>query len=282
MPRKKNIELGIITIPDLTNALVEKNDCLGVKLVFKNPFTAEQRTDLIKQYKVSFDDTGMELSRSVNNSWKGLVMFMIALGYFKERASVKRKMFDHIEKVKHIRKKSDSSRTGRWDLLLDYFFDELLTTEETNNIAWECMLALPPDELAEYYKSPEQRAKLKKKENENRNKEYKRLVMEYSKERKAYYKQLLDNGDLEKIRREKFIEAIPPPDGMRPCYIKGLFESRDIIGEIDVFASILNIDFQKSKIKIEPSKPETLPHTYKVFPATCDISTIRAPYGDNK
>lgn len=285
MPRKKNIELGKISISKLTNTMVEENDCLGVNLVFNTSFTDEQCEVLRNRYKMSVNDTGTELSRNVNNSWKGLVMMMLTLGYFKCRERILADISNYSAQWE-IRKRRmqlkntyKKDRVGRWSLFVASAYYQMIEEPERTDLQNE--YALIRYSVEEYFascKSSQYKAELNKRKKIERDEKYKRRIVEYSKKKAAHYEDLQNSGNLEQIRREQFIEQIPGPPNMKPLYVKGSFGADSIIGSIDVFAMLLDIDKKKSIIRTAPSKPETLPHTYSVNPTICKMDTIVTPY----
>lgn len=285
MPRKKNIELGKISISKLTNTMVEENDCLGVNLVFNTSFTDEQCEVLRNRYKMSVNDTGTELSRNVNNSWKGLVMMMLTLGYFKCRERILADISNYSAQWE-IRKRRmqlkdtyKKDRVGRWSLFVASAYYQMI--EEPNRTELHNKYALieySTDEYMKALKSLNGKAELNKRKEMEREENYKKEIVKISKEQATHYEELLKIGNLEQIRREQFIEQIPGPPNMKPLYVKGSFGADSIIGSIDVFAMLLDIDKKKSIIRTAPSKPETLPHTYPVNPIICKMDTIVTPY----
>lgn len=285
MPRKKNIELGKISISKLTNTMVEENDCLGVNLVFNNPFTDEQCEVLRNRYKMSVNDTGTELSREVNNSWKGLVMMLLTLSYFKSKQRVLVDISSYSEQWKYkrahmqIKNTHRKDRVGRWSLSVVPCYYQLIPEPERTKLHNKyALIKYGTDEYMKALELPNGKAILTKRKEMEREENYKKEIVKISKEQATHYKELLNSGDLEQIRREQFIEQIPGPPNMKPLYVTGRFEADSIIGSIDVFALMLDIDKKKSIIRTEPSKPETLPHTYSVYPVICKMNTIVTPY----
>lgn len=84
MPRKKTIDTDVIKFKNIDQSIIERKDCLRVKLCFKNirEFTPDQRTTMGSYFGCRFVNDNM-ITLVTRNSWKGLIMFFLSLAYMK-------------------------------------------------------------------------------------------------------------------------------------------------------------------------------------------------------
>ena len=94
MPRKKLIDEDNIRFEKIDLDIIEKKNCLGVKLVFNAPWEPRQLHTMRTFYKIATDETGLTAIRSIRNSWKGLVMLLLSLTYCKYGTRIIRTILD--------------------------------------------------------------------------------------------------------------------------------------------------------------------------------------------
>ena len=81
MPRKKLIDEENIKFEKIDTDIIERKNCLWVKLVFNTPMGQRQLHTMRTFYKITTDETGLTADRGIKNSWKGVVMLLLSLVY---------------------------------------------------------------------------------------------------------------------------------------------------------------------------------------------------------
>lgn len=105
--------------------IMEKKNCLGVKLVFNTPLEERYWHAMRTFYKINVGATGQTATRSLKNSWKGLVMLLLSLVYCKLGASTARTLISHI---------GYNSKKYHPSLSISWQYDVFLSSEETYKI----------------------------------------------------------------------------------------------------------------------------------------------------
>lgn len=89
MPRKKTINTDLIKLISIDQSIIERKDCLGVNLCFKDAdvFSLEEWRIIFYHFKCSVvgDYT---ITLRTRNSWKGLIMFFLSLAYMKYKGEI--------------------------------------------------------------------------------------------------------------------------------------------------------------------------------------------------
>lgn len=109
MPRKKLIDTNEIKIEKIDKDIVEKKDCLQVKLVFNKPLSEENMKVMREYFKISIASDNKTITRAVKNSWKGLVMLMLSLTFSKYRDEISNKVSNINSSVKDFKLWVDSN-----------------------------------------------------------------------------------------------------------------------------------------------------------------------------
>lgn len=95
MPRKKTIDTNVIKLKNVDQSIIERKDCLRVELCFTNikVFKPKQWETMGSCFgcRAVNDNT---ITLATMNSWKGLVMFFLALTYMKYKEEFVNVLYD--------------------------------------------------------------------------------------------------------------------------------------------------------------------------------------------
>lgn len=233
MPRPKNIDMQKLALSKITETLVEEKDCLGVNLVLKNSFPTQGVNMLDSFYKFQVSNGGLELHRSVKNSWKGLVIMFASLAYCKYKDGVVAETWKWVNRSKLKR---------RCRLRLDFSYESFIGEEEREEMQRKAIPTMSLEDIKAAYQDRE---------------EFNRIQEQ---KRKTAWENLLRSREADST-----FEEVPAPLSWKPCYMSGVYEPGDIIVYLKLFSQLLDLDAAASIIETEYS--ETLPHKYAVFPA---------------
>ena len=89
MPRKNNIDLGVIKMEKVKSQIIKYKDCTSAELVFTNPFSKEE-ADLMRDafhLKVEPGSAKVNIPK-FSNSWKGLILFFLSVIHMRYGAKV--------------------------------------------------------------------------------------------------------------------------------------------------------------------------------------------------
>jgi len=231
MPRKKTIDLNGIKWEKINQAIIERKNCLQVKLVFKTPPSQRQWHTMRTYFKINTNVAGRTASRQLNNSWKGLVMLLLSLIYCKYGKSTLATLY----KSALAGKKYKSHLSFSWD------YDVFLNDNERNRLQEEAYLSISPD-INKYFNKEVEKSRIRKQQELN----FKSLLI--------------------KLPPNSAFEQIAAPPSWKPCYVKGNYSPKDIEGAMMVFAELLDLDMERSIITTVYSI--ITPHKYKVAPAS--------------
>lgn len=233
MPRPKTIDAREIRLEKINAEVVEKKSCLGVELVFNSAFTPEQIKVLINFYRFKVLDNGHKLSRSVENSWKGLVTMLISVAYCKYRDKVVTQILDHINQKKF---------KSACKLIVSFDYTVFVPAKEIAELSRKSIVTIPHENFVEYFLN---------------RKTYKPM---FDAEQEKRFKNLLR----ERPPDPKF-ENVPAPKIWKPCYMTAKYTPKDIESILKLFTNLLDIDRKKSNIITDFASQ--IPQTYKDYPA---------------
>lgn len=256
IPRKKIIDTEEIRISSIDKQIVERKNCLQVKLQFNETFSMEIWDILKDFYKFQTDKKTLTLTRNIRNSWKGFVMMLLSLSYCKYG---ERLMYEVIELMEWSRLRAKRPLHLQVDYQYKAFIaDDLLLKIELETASMESNLPEWRYMHSKEFQSKDQR-----------------LQQQY----RDAYKQLCAQEQV-KARREILLkrkpdptfEQIAAPKAWLPYYVRMSDKSEDIISYIEAFSKLLNIDIKKSMIKTEYA--EEFPISYVVNPAVFHQNSV--------
>lgn len=258
MPRKRIIDQDDIKIEYLIQEkyldVIQKKDCLGITLALNHPF----------KYNVKFmnpNDTitinpNNIITRPINNSWKGLVMFFLALAYLnlgKDFYMEYAKSMSYSYKIKNGKKVG--KKRQNFNLRIELSYVELMDVDKRNEYIMEAMSKSGRiSDVIELFQKDSEASKQQLKDKRNA----------YLKEK---FKTLPPDDKIEEIS----VAAAPVPVELQKIYVSGIwpqmgiYEPLNIQSYLQFFVDILDIDLKLSTIRTQDS-PQ-LPHIYKKFPA---------------
>lgn len=238
MPRPKMINTNNIRLEKINAEVIEKKSCLGVELIFDTAFTTGQINDLVGFYKFQVSNNGHTLSRSVQNSWKGLVTMLVSVAYCRYRDKL----------LAQIKKCNDEKKIKpRWNLLVhfDYsYFLGIYHSSELHDLQLEAIPMIPNDKEA---------------------------IGQFFQDRETYRAKLNIGGEqklkdlLSKRSPDQMFQNVPAPKTWKPCYMSAGYRPKDIEIHLKMFANLLNID-RKNSI-ITTNFASQIPQKYKDYPA---------------
>ena len=95
MPRKKTIDTDIIKLKSIDQTIIESKDCLQVNLCFKDvDVFAEDEWAIIGSRFGCEAVNANTIALNTQNSWKGLVMFFLAVTYMKYKEKIVDALYD--------------------------------------------------------------------------------------------------------------------------------------------------------------------------------------------
>lgn len=234
MPRKKTIDEERIRLEKIDMKVVEVKNCLGVELFFKSAFTAGEIEVLKKFYHFQVSDNGQKLSRSIKNSWKGLVMMLVSVAYcrYQDKVVAQIMNYGHHKKIK-----------SQWNLHVDFDYTVFLSADELKKMQRESQATYEEEEIIEaiasYFQDREAHKAKSKAKQEQKLKEL-----------------------LKKRSPDPNFENVPAPTTWPPCYMSGKYEPKDIETHLKMFTNLLNIDARESVIITDYAKQTS--HKYEV------------------
>lgn len=233
MPRKKLIDEENIKFEKIDLDIIEKKNCLGVKLVFNTPMGQRQLHTMRTFYKITTDETGLTAIRSTKNSWKGLVMLLLSLTYCKYGNQVMKTIMAR-----------PYSKGGKYKsyLPINDDFTAFLDKKILSDIQ-PTMVCTPEEAILSLL--PETR-------------EQQRRI--FQQRRKERFKASLLN-----LPPQPNFEQIPAPPSWKAFYIMGKYEPNYIKGDMVALAELLDLDVKNSIITTDYYK--TAPYNYIVTPA---------------
>lgn len=240
MPRKSIFDQEEIKIEHLLQEkhldIIEKKDCLGVTLVFNQPMRYNEFT---KQSNTITINPDTEVTRPINNSWKGMVMFFIALAALNYEKAFYSKYLD-LKNSKYRPNFKLRIERKYTDIMDDRIRDRLKIDADSANDTYSVDFL-----IAMSGRTIEEKESLMRERNlENQSKK-----IEYLKEKFA------------SLPRDDKIEEVPTLSANNKVYVQGKYEPVHIQSYIDFFAEMLDIDLELSTVKTKPS--ENIPHIYK-------------------
>lgn len=240
MPRKKIIDEDGIKWKNIDEAIIERKNCLGVKLVFNTPPSQRQWHTMRTYFRINTDEAGQTANRQINNSWKGLVMLLLSLIYCKYGKNTLATLY---RSYGSAGKKYKSHLSFSWDY--DVFMDDNERTRlQKESYSSVCSGEFGIDGL------------------------FDKQVRERMKQEIRKHQELIFRSFLMELPPNPTFEQIAAPPSWKPCYVKGHYTPIDIEGNIMVFAALLDLDIKRSIITTEycgevPHRYETKPARYK-------------------
>lgn len=233
MPRPKTINSNDIELKKVNAEVIGQKNCLGVKLHFNTAFTPEQIEILKDFYMFQVSDDGHILTRSIRNSWKGLVMMLVSISYCRYRDSVVSQWWNCTN-----RKKIKAT----WRIQIDFNYESFLSDETLSKLQREALAAMPNVDLKAYFLDREAHKKKRCQEQEQK------------------FKDLLRNR-----KEDLSFENVPAPAGWKALYVSYRCADEDIETHLKIFTNLLDIDREKSIITTEFANE--IPHSYTIYPA---------------
>lgn len=232
MPRPKTINSNDIKLKKINAEVIGGKNCLGVKLHFNTAFTPEQAEVLKNFYKFQVSNDGHTVTRSIRNSWKGLVMMLISISYCRYRNKVVAQWWNCAN-----RKKIKAT----WRIRIDFNYESFLSDETLSKLQREALAAMPNVDVKAYFLDREAHKKRKQ-------------------EQEQKFKDLLMNR-----KEDSSFENVPAPDGWKALYVSYRCTDEDIETHLKIFTNLLDIDREKSIITTEFA--DEIPHSYTIYPA---------------
>lgn len=235
MPRQKMINTNNIRLEKIDAEVIEKKSCLGVELII-NPdsaFTPDQINTLRNFYLFQASNSGDKLSRSVQNSWKGLITMLVSVAYCRYQEKVNNQIWYHINSKKF---KADCS------LIVDFDYTTFVPRKEITELSLKSTVAIPAQYVAKYLLN---------------RKVYKPML---DAEQEKRFKNLL----IKRPPDPKF-QNVPAPKIWKPCYMSAEYTPKSIEANLKLLSNVLDIDAKKSIITTDFVKQ--IPQEYKDYPA---------------
>ena len=234
MPRKKLIDEENIKFEKIDLDIIEKKNCLGVKLVFNAPLGQRQLHTMQSFYRIATDKTGLTATRSIKNSWKGLVMLLLSLTYCKYGNRVLKTIMDR-PYSKGGKYKSHFSISNDFTTFLD---EKILS-----DIQAKAMVCTIEEMILSVL---------------SETKEQQRRI--FQQRRKERIKTSLLN-----LPPQPNFEQIPAPPSWKAFYLMGKYNPDYIKGDMVILAELLDLDVKNSIITTDYYKTAT--YKYAVTPA---------------
>lgn len=233
MPRPKTIDSNDIELKKVNAEVIGQKNCLGVKLHFNTAFTPEQIEILKDFYMFQVSDDGHILTRSIRNSWKGLVMMLVSISYCRYRDKVVSQWLKcaNQKKIK-----------ATWKMRMDFKYKFFLSDDTISKLQREALAAMPNVDAKAYFLDREACEKKRRQEQEQK---FKDLLREQ--------------------KANASFENVVAPDEWKALYVSYGCTDEDIETHLKMFTNLLDIDAQKSIITTEFVKES--PHTYASYPA---------------
>lgn len=213
MPRPKTINSNDIELKKVNAEVIGQKNCLGVKLHFNTAFTPEQIEILKDFYMFQVSDDGHILTRSIRNSWKGLVMMLVSIYYCRYRDSVVSQWWNCTN-----RKKIKAT----WRIQIDFNYESFLSDETLSKLQREALAAMPNVDVKAYFLDKEAHKK------------------KWCQEQEQKFKDLLMNR-----KEDSSFENVPAPAGWKALYVSYRCADEDIETHLKMFANLLDIDREK-------------------------------------
>lgn len=244
MPRKKLIDTNEIKIEKIDKDIVEKKDCLQVKLVFNKPLSEENMKVMREYFKISIAPDNKTITRAVKNSWKGLVMLMLSLTFSKYRDEISNKVSNINSSVKDFKLWVDSNYEHIARMTRKY--DKTGQTIDLDRLRMESLPTTPVEEIIYFFNPDEQKRKS--------------FIAEKEREDAECWENILTN-----LPPNFNFEQIAAPKVWGPCYVRGTYEPENIVGQLKGFCKLLEFDSNQSCVITQHSTQ--IPHIYEVRPA---------------
>ena len=233
MPRPRTINSNDIKLKNLNAEMIGLKNCLGVKLHFNTAFTPEQTEVLKNFYKFQVSNDGHTLTRSIRNSWKGLVMMLVSISYCRYRDTVV---------AQWLKRANQKKIKATWRVRIDFNYESFLSDDTISKLHMEALEAMPNVDVKAYFLDREAHKK------------------KWCQEQEQKFKDLL-----RKRKEDSGFENVPAPDGWKALYVSYGCTDEDIETHLKMFTNLLDIDAKKSIITTEFVKES--PHTYASYPA---------------
>lgn len=221
MPRKKMIDQDMIPLKNIDQLIIEGKDCLGVKLVFTEPFPATQGEIVRSQFMCELDKDNITLSRNVKNSWKGLIMLLVSLSFCKYG----NKAFGMILSTPSQCK---PRRTLPLKIRSDY--EIFLSEDEQSEWRWKAQPRMDSHDLMNWVQKNQAHE-------------------EYVKNRPKIVEQSLRKLYAEREPDPTF-ENLVLPEYCHPHYIAGTYQPENIESCLAIFSLILALDTKNSAVNL--------------------------------
>ena len=236
MPRKKMIDQDMIPLKNVNQLIIERKDCLGVTLMFTEPFSATQGEIVRSQFKCTLDKENITLTRNVKNSWKGLIMLLVTLSFCKYGNKAFGMILDAPYQCKPRR---------NLPLRISPYYEIFLSEDEQSELRWKAQPSMDSHDLMNWVQ---------------KNKAYE----EYVKNRPKKVEENLRRLYAEREADPTF-ENLVLPEYCRPHYIAGTYHPEDIESCLKIFSKVLALDTEKSVINAVFSNNSS--HVYASKPA---------------
>lgn len=248
MPRKSIFDQEEIKIEHLLQNkhldIIEKKDCLGVSLAFNKPMCYNK--NFIKPGKIVTIPPGSPIPRTINNSWKGLTLFLLAVAYTNKGDDLYME-FNHLKSYSYKTDKN-GKRVGRdrknFNLRMELRYSNIMyqgiQENYRNAAANEVDSQVTLDEALQKFR--------------------------YSQEQKEQWRQqqvnkinTLLSKKFKSLPRDFTVDEVPVGNGKK-IYAQGDYEPVNIQSQLNFFVELLDIDLELSKVRTRPS--EEIPHKY--------------------
>lgn len=233
MPRPKTINSNDIELKKINAEVIGQKNCLGVKLHFNTAFTPEQVEVLRDFYMFQVSNDGHVLTRSIRNSWKGLVMMLISISYCRYRDKVVAQWlkFANQKKIK-----------ATWEMRMDFYYEFFPSDDTISKLQREVLETMPNVDIKAYFLDREAHEKKWRQEQEQR------------------FKDLLREQEA-----DPSFENVPAPDEWKALYVSYGYTDENIETHLKMFTNLLDMDAKESIITTEFVKES--PRTYASYPA---------------
>ena len=236
MPRKKMVNQNMIPLKNMDQSIIERKNCLGVKLMFTEPFSATQGEIVRSQFKCALDKENITLTRNVKNSWKGLIMLLVTLSFCKYGNKAFGMILDAPSQCK-------PRRTLPPKISSDY--EIFLSEDEQSELRWKAQPRMDSHDLMNWVQKNQAHE-------------------EYVKNRPQKVEQNLRRLYAQREPDPTF-ENLVLPEYCRPHYIAGTYHPEDIESCLAIFSRVLALDTEKSVVNTVFSNNSS--HVYASRPA---------------
>lgn len=233
MPRPRTIDSSDIELKKIDVGVIGLKNCLGVKLHFNTAFTPEQIEILKDFYMFQVSNDGHTLTRSIRNSWKGLVMMLVSISYCRYRDTVV---------AQWLKCANQKKIKATWRVRIDFNYESFLSDDTISKLHMEALEAMPNVDVKAYFLDREAHKK------------------KWCQEQEQKFKDLL-----RKRKEDSGFENVPAPDGWKALYVSYGCTDKNIETHLKMFANLLDIDREKSIITAEFA--DEIPHSYTINPA---------------